>query len=188
MGTEQDLIARLRRGDREAQRELYEATSGRIYGVLLKITRNKDVALELAQETYLRAFTRFKDFTGRSSPEGWLYRIAVNEALQYLRRQKSEGEHMRALWHRRGRYSGEAAAALRLDVQAVLARLDPIDRTILVLRYQEGMDYRTIAQVLECEAGTVASRLNRARARLREKLADAYAPREEIRGDFHQRN
>lgn len=187
-GSEQDLLARLREGDREAQRELYEATVEQVYGVLLRMTRSEDVAFELAQETYLRAFTHFDGFTGGSALATWLYRIAVNGALQHIRRRDRERRRLQTLGRQDWRSRDEPSADLKLDVQAALAILDPMDQTVLVLRYQEGLDYRTIGQVLDCEAGTVASRLNRARAKLREKLADSYATREETRADHHQRN
>ncbi len=65
--TEQELVERCREGDREAQRELYDRTSGPVYRLLLKMTASPDDAFDLAQETYLKAFTRINQFDGRSS-------------------------------------------------------------------------------------------------------------------------
>ncbi|RME38752.1 MAG: sigma-70 family RNA polymerase sigma factor, partial [Planctomycetota bacterium] len=86
---ERDLIARCRQGDRNARRTLFERTSDRIYRLLLRMTGNADDAFDLAQETYLRAFTEIGKFDGRSNVATWLYRIAVNEALQCLRRRRT---------------------------------------------------------------------------------------------------
>lgn len=183
--TDAELIKGCKRGDREAQQELYVRTSEKIYGLLLRMTRNPDAAFDLAQDAYLRAFSRIGQFNGESSLATWLYRIAVNEALQFLRRKKplelvkrSENEFPT------GVDDAEKIDA-RLDLDEALRRMYPEDRAILLLRYQEGLDYRDIAAVLDCPAGTVASRLNRARHSVRELLAGAYETVEESQGTTH---
>jgi RNA polymerase sigma-70 factor (ECF subfamily) len=196
MQQEPDLIQRCREGDPQAQRELYDLTVGRIYRLLLRLTHNEQDAFDLAQETYLRAFTKLGEFGGRSSFATWVYRIAVNEALQFLRREnRGQGA---APFDPAGRNripdfagdpkmeaGGEDQTISRLDLNDALEELAPIDRTMLLLRYQEGLDYRAIGEITGCPEGTVASRLNRARSRLREKLADGYATREEIAPAVH---
>ncbi|MEK7730641.1 MAG: RNA polymerase sigma factor, partial [Planctomycetota bacterium] len=121
----------------------------------------------------------------------WLHRIAVNEALQYLRRAQTLRRKSIRLWRtdraattRRRRDASEAVTG-RLDVEDALAQLPPDDRAIVLLRYQEGLDYRTIAEVTGFPEGTVASRLNRARERLRNILKQGYASVEENRVVVH---
>ena len=199
MQLERDLIRRCREGDAQAQRELYDLTIERIYRLLLRLTRNEQDAFDLAQETYLRAFTKLDDFGARSCFATWVYRIAVNEALQFLRRE-NRGQSGRQttpadptaracaadLALDQGMDTGtEDQTISRLDLNDALDDLAPIDRSILLLRYQEGLDYRAIGEITGCPEGTVASRLNRARVRLREKLADGYAPREGIAAEVH---
>jgi len=170
--TEQELIAGCQRGERDAQRALYERTSERIYRLLLRMTRCPAAAEDLAQETYLKAFAAIATFEGRSSLDAWLYRIALNEALQAARRRPTlllDPEHAA---RRPAKADDAQAAALRLDLESALAKLEPMDRAVLLLRHQEGLDYRAIAEVTQVAMGTVASRLNRARARLRALLAD----------------
>ncbi len=75
---------------------------------------------------------------------------------------------------------------MKMDVAAALADVEPDDRAILLLRYQDGLDYEALAAVLECPAGTIASRLNRARRRIREKLEKDYGIDEETVGVRHQ--
>lgn len=171
------LIERRRRGERAAQRELYERTAGRIYGLLLKMTRNPDEAFDLAQQTYLRAFDRIRKFDGTSSVTTWLYRIAVNEALQAARRSRTARRAGESLG-RTASAEGRSAIDLRMDIDEAMRNLSEDDRLILFLRYREGLDYGAISHVMELPAGTVASRLNRARDRLRKKLK-SYAPAEE---------
>ena len=91
--TERELVELCRRGDRQAQRALYDQTAEAIYRLALRMTRNADDAFDVAQDTYVRAFTRIEQFDGRSSLATWLHRIAVNEALQLLRRRKNEQHH-----------------------------------------------------------------------------------------------
>jgi RNA polymerase sigma-70 factor (ECF subfamily) len=177
--TEQELIKRCGEGNREAQQELYDRTSQHIYRLLLRMTGNPDDAFDLAQETYLTAFAWMGRFDGRSSVATWLYRVAVNEALQFLRRARRTRGKLQEIVPHNGIESDIERSTIRLDVNDALAAIAPTDRAMLLLRYQEGLDYRAIAEVAECAAGTVASRLNRARHALREALRKSYAFREE---------
>lgn len=183
--TEEALVQRCCDGDREAQGEFYARTSRRIYRLLLRMTGSAETAADLTQETYLRAFTRIQDFDARSTVATWLYRVAVNEALQHLRRQQRERGRLQSVLPDVPAPGSEDHQTANLDVTDALVALTPDDRAVLLLRYQEGLDYRRMATVLECAEGTVASRLNRARARLGELLGEAYAVREEKRIGGH---
>lgn len=186
--TEQELIQRCRDGDREAQRELYDRTSGRIYRLLFKMTASSDDAFDLAQETYLKAFTRISEFDGRSSVATWLYRVAVNEALQFLRRASRTRAKLQEIDPESGTESDIERTTVRLDVNDALAAIAPTERAMLLLRYQDGLDYRAIAEVVGCAPGTVASRLNRARRGLRGILQKSYAAKEEREHGVHPKD
>lgn len=186
--SEFELIAGCKRGDRSAQRELYTRTSEKVYRLLVKMTRNLDTAYDLAQEAYLKAFSRINQFNGESSLGTWLYRIAVNEALQFLRRKGSLSLVSECDPADASAAGDSRAVALRMDVNAGLDQLEANERAILILRYQEGLDYRAIAEVMDCPAGTVASRLNRARDRLRQVLGSDYGASEERTGEKHPMN
>ena len=171
---ESKLVEGCRRGDREAQQELYVQTSPQVYSLILRMTGRREDAFDLTQETYIRAFAKISQFDGRSSLATWLYRIAVNEVRQFLRKAATERTTIQALQDRAARPS-PPPGDVGLDVDAALATLPPTDRMILILRYEHGRDYRTIAEACDITIGTVASRLNRARARVREWLESAYA-------------
>ena len=171
---DRDLIERCRAGEREAQRQLFEQTSGRIYRLLLRMTGNPDDASDLTQETYVKGLQRLEQFDGRSAITSWFYRIAMNEALQFRRRQSVGTVKLHALASTRPTEAHGPATDLRLDLEVALAELPSDDRALLLLRYQEELDYRGIADVFECAEGTVASRLSRARDRLREILRKSY--------------
>lgn len=175
--TPEELVEACRRGDPDAQRALYDATCDRVYRLLLRMTRNSQDAFDLAQETYLKAFTRIGQFDAAASVTTWLYRIAVNEALQFLRSDKRRLQRIQAQTPPGPDLRPTEAVDARLDVEAGLARLPEFERALLVLRYMEGMDYAEMARVLDRPAGTIASGLNRARRLLREAMGDE--PREE---------
>jgi len=173
------IIKRCQAGDREAQRHVYQDTSERLYRLILRIVRNESDAFDVAQDTYVRAFTQIGKFDERSSFYTWLCRIAVNEALQFRRREIARTRREAAV----GRIShsqNDNSVDARLDIEAALAQLSIDDRAILLLRYQEGLDYQTIATITGCESGTVGSRLTRARERIRAILRREYAEGEEI--------
>lgn len=174
-----DLVERCRRGDRKAQHEVYAQTSERVYRILLRITGRSEDALDLAQESYFRAFTRIHQFNGESSFFTWLCRIAVNEALQFVRRDVAARANREASASQIRLNCGTEESDTKLDIDAALARLAPKERALLLLRYQEGLDYKAIAEVTDNPPGTVASRLNRARDRLRQFLKKSYGRVEE---------
>ncbi|MFQ5501088.1 MAG: RNA polymerase sigma factor [Phycisphaerae bacterium] len=183
---ERELVEQCRKGERDAQRALYDRTVDRIYRLLLRMTHSEEDAFDLAQETYVRAFTRIDRFDGRSSVETWIYRIAVNEALGFIRRTGRERVHLRTLASERpDRVESSEACESRIDLEDALAALEPSDRTMLLLRYEQGLDYRTIAAVMECAEGTVASRLNRSRRRLRDLLDRGCEAGEETEATEH---
>jgi RNA polymerase sigma-70 factor (ECF subfamily) len=177
--TERQLIQRCRRGDREAQRELYAQTSQRIYGLLLKMTRHAEDARDLTHDTYVLAFQRMDQFDERGPLAAWLSRIAVNAALQFFRRSQRERLHLKLAPLGENAADSQDQHAEEMDLREALDKLDPTDRTILVLRYHQGLNYRQIADVMECPEGTVASRLNRAREKMHALLEDSQTPREE---------
>lgn len=186
---EKALVEGCRRGDREAQRNLFEQTSDRVYRLLLRMTGNQDDAFDLAQETYVKGLSQIEKFDGRSSIGTWLHRIAVNEALQFLRRRKILRLKLQEAVPSQddGVYEAETMT-VRLDIRAALAEVEPSDRAILLLRYQDALDYRAIAEVVGCAEGTVASRLSRARDRLRDILRKSYDLREETDAGVHPRS
>ncbi len=168
--TDDELIRRCREQDRDAQHALYENHAKPLYRLALRLTGNPEDAADALQEAFVSAFTHIDRFTGKSSPATWLYRITVNEALQLLRRRKRSAEKLRQVPVAAAEASGSVRADARMDLEAALADLPDDDRAILILRHQQDLSYAEIAEVLGLAPGTVASRLNRARSRLRSRL------------------
>jgi RNA polymerase sigma-70 factor, ECF subfamily len=173
--TEDQIVTGCQRGDRQAQRALYELTSERVYRVLLRILGNPEDAFDVAQDAYLLIFARIGQFGGQSRLTTWVHRIAVNEALQSLRKRRVRERTLEAARQESGSGNNDPrhTADARLDVEAALLRLPEAERVLIVLRYFEGMDYDEMSRVLEKPPGTIASGLNRARQALRTLLGDS---------------
>ena len=165
------IVAACQRGDRAAQRELYEHCNLRVFRLAVRMVGIQD-ASDLAQQVFLRVYRTIQQFSGRSGFETWLYRLTVNECLQSLRYAKRRPHE--ALDHepaaRCTRVSREMQA--REVLELALQRLDPDLRSVFLLREVERLGYRELAETLETSEGTVASRLNRARSKLKEYLLD----------------
>lgn len=183
--TEAELVEGCRQGHRDAQHALFERTSERIYRTMLRMTGNAEDAFDLTQEAFVKAFSQIAQFNGRAAVTTWLYRIAVNEALQLMRRRGSLRIKLEEAGQARPAVRETPDTDARLDVEAALQALPPMDRSVLVLRYQEGLDYQQIAETLGCSEGTVASRLNRARHRVRSLLGAGYGSGEEDEAAEH---
>ncbi|HVA77437.1 MAG TPA: sigma-70 family RNA polymerase sigma factor [Candidatus Binataceae bacterium] len=180
-GDEAELIDRARKGDSEAFGVLVERYQRRVANVALAVVHNQDDAIELAQETFVRAYENLAKFESRSSFSTWLYRIAANLAIDFWRR---EGRHvvlrgedaeneMRRLPSDRGdSFKAASHKELSARLTAALEELTPEHRTVILLREVEGLSYDEISEALQCPRGTVMSRLHYARSRLRTLLKD----------------
>ena len=170
---EDRIVQRCRDGDREAQRELYALTADRAYRVLLRLTCNPEDTFDLVQETYLRVFAKIHQFDGRCGIMTWVYRIAVNEGLQFLRQRKRHDQAVREGTSVGASDSGAATVDTRLDIEEALTQLSASDRALIVLRHFEELTYAEMEEILDRPPGTIASGLNRARHGLRELLEGA---------------
>jgi RNA polymerase sigma-70 factor (ECF subfamily) len=183
------LVERWRRGDISAIERLVGKYQGRIYNLILKICANPETAAELTQDTFVKIIENVDRFESRSSFYTWAFRIAVNLTLNYCKRKTTvKWTSLDAETAVDDEQAHQALSAILRDekspdpsqiaenrelcrlVQIALGKLDEEQRTIVVLRDIEGMDYAQIAEVLAVVPGTVKSRLSRARAALRQLL------------------
>jgi len=178
---ERELVNRARRGDREAFGALIQRYQQRVAGVARALVHNPDDAVELAQETFIRAYQNLRSFEGRSSFSTWLYRIASNLAIDWRRRESrhsiAHGEEAEKELDRIPSAQGDSfrAAArgeLSQKVRQALKELTPEHRQVILLREMEGLSYEEISAILSCPKGTVMSRLHYARSHLRTLLKD----------------
>jgi len=167
--SEAELVRACQRGDRRAQHILYERYVLRVFALVRRMV-GEDEAFDITQDVFVRVLTKIGEFRGQSALTTWIHRVAVNEVLQRLRRRSRQQIAMERLAQARAANPGAVEPDVRLDLDAALAELPEDARAILLLRYQQGLSYAEIAEVLEIPAGTVASRLNRAREQVRRRL------------------
>ena len=159
-------------GDRAALRELYERTRDRVYRLMVRMAGRQD-GEDLTQQTYVRAFEKLDQFKGSAKFETWLYRIAANEALQHLRRERVRKTVPLETAPTAKAENTLLQKELAESLHVALEQLDPELRTILSLKEDSGLSYQQIAAAMDIPEGTVGSRLNRARRELAQLLADS---------------
>lgn len=167
---DRDLIAKARRGGVEAYNLLISRWEKRIFNYLLRLVRDREDALDLSQEVFLKAYQNLGKLedAGRYGP--WLFRIAHNEAFSLLRKRKPEGDAEPPP-------TGEARSfrmfpiELTLAVESALARLSADQREAVILKIYQGFKFEEMAEVLSCPVSTVKSRLYTALDLLKDTLA-----------------
>ncbi|MEK7402175.1 MAG: RNA polymerase sigma factor [Gemmatimonadota bacterium] len=170
---EPELIARVVAGDRLAARELYDAQAPRVFRLAFRLTGDEDLAREMTQETFVRAFAQLDRFRGESALSTWLHRVTlsvVSNAMRKVNRFRArETDLDEALTI--SAPAREADPDLKDSLQRAIDELPEIYRTTLVMHDVEGYTHEEIANVLGVAEGTCKSRLSVARATLREKLS-----------------
>ena len=181
-----EVVRAARRGDREAFRELVERYQRKVVSVALGMVHNPDDALEIAQETFVKAFQNLANFKGESSFYTWLYRIAVNRAIDLQRRERrhptvpledenvsGDGYQDTLKEERLGDpYQETHAREIGDRVKEAIDELTPDHKAVILLREVEGLSYDEISRVMQCSKGTVMSRLHYARKKLQKRLKD----------------
>jgi RNA polymerase sigma-70 factor (ECF subfamily) len=185
-----DAIRRCRAGDREAFSELVDRWQDRIFGALHRMVRDAETARDLAQETFVRAYTKLDGFEGGSAFGTWLHAIALNQVRGEMRKRSALKRHdplsldaLREAADVDPRDSSMTAPELLSTAEqcsrlrAELDRLDPEHREVVVLREFQDLSYEEIAEIVGVPVGTVRSRLFRARTELRDRMLRDEAPR-----------
>ncbi|MBI4966131.1 MAG: sigma-70 family RNA polymerase sigma factor [Desulfomonile tiedjei] len=187
---EQDnlVIAKVIAGDYDAFEELVERYQGRIYRHLRKMVGDGQVAEDLLQETFLSAYKGLKGFAGASSFSTWLFRIATNAALMYLRKSRPDSvEYDDDIKPRTDLPFFPASAEFcntpldillsdegRRKIEEAIDGLPVLYRSVMVLRDVEGFSLEEVSKIMDSSVAAVKSRLHRARNSVRETLSAYY--------------
>lgn len=188
--SDSELVALARKGDKEAFRQLFERYEKKVLSIALGMVSNPEDAMEIVQDTFVKAYENLQGFKGESSFYTWLFRIAVNRAIDVRRQYRrnpttglqeefgypdSDEPYDEFLGDPEGMMDPVRQAEAReisRRVAAAVAELTPYHKAVILLREVEGLSYEEISQVMECSKGTVMSRLHYARKKLQSKLKD----------------
>jgi RNA polymerase sigma-70 factor (ECF subfamily) len=183
---EQELVRRARKGDLGAYDDLVRRYQERIYATVYHMTSNHEDANDLAQEAFIKAFQALKSFKGGSSFYTWIYRIAVNKTINFLKQRKNKtqmslddldfnAEHdpdLVALISDKTPRREANLAELHEKLNEAMQRLSESHRMVVTLHDIQGMSHEDIAKIMDCNIGTVRSRLFYARQQLQAYLSD----------------
>lgn len=172
-----DLVQRAQAGDDQAFRELVERHGAKVYSTAMRVTGNRSAAEDVVQETFLKVYRRLDRFDRRARFSTWLYRVAMNSAIDHVRRERRRGESAAGAAmldslaeagpsQERLVSSGEIAGAVREGLAAMSAR----ERVAFVLRHYEGRPVAEIAQILGLRTNACKSTIFRAVQKLRTTL------------------
>ncbi len=194
--TDTNLVKLARNGDRQAFQELVERYQRKVFGLCYGMVRNKDDAMDMVQETFVKVFKNLERFEGNSSFYTWTYRIATNVCIDFLRKAKrartvdyddgirrddSVDDGGMLLPSRLGLNPAKVYGRRELleKIENALEQLSPAHRQAILLREVQGLSYQEMADVMEISIGTVMSRLHHARKNMQKHLADY------VEGDLH---
>jgi RNA polymerase sigma-70 factor (ECF subfamily) len=184
--SEQELVKLARRGDLSAYDELVRRYQERIYATIYHMTANHEDANDLAQEAFIKAFHALKSFKGGSSFYTWVYRIAVNKTINFLKQRKNRSqmslndldfnaEHdpdLVALISDKTPRREVNLTELQEKLNEAMQKLSDPHRLVVTLHDVQGLSHEEIAKIMECNIGTVRSRLFYARQQLQAHLSD----------------
>ncbi len=165
-----DLIKKARRGAVEAYNLLVSRWEKRVFNYLLRLVRDREDALDLAQEVFLKAYQNLGKLEDAARFGPWLFRIAHNEAFSLLRKRRPEDDEVPES-DGRGQSFRMYPVELSLAVERALERLSADQREAVVLKIYQGFKFEEMAEVLDCPVSTVKSRLYTALDLLKVTLA-----------------
>lgn len=173
------LIVRCQEGDPSSFETLFYVYRDDVFRFAYLVVRDSNQAQDVVQESFLKIYRSIERFQFRSSFRSWLYRIVVNEAVTLLRRKKlkeilglgTEGELNEPVGREWQPEEAAIESEMRSTLKWAIAQLDPLHRSVVVLKYYHEFSDTEIAQVMGCPPGTVKSRLHRAKELIRHSVA-----------------
>jgi len=183
--TDKELVKRVQKGDKGAFDLLVLKYEQKIVNLVMRYVRDPELALDISQEAFIKAYRALPRFRGDSAFYTWLYRIAVNTAKNYLAAQRRRPMDIELDMQDPDQYGLHAklketdtpeGLTISQELQEVLERaIDALPddlRTAIILRELDGMSYEEIAQTMDCPVGTVRSRIFRARDAIGKKVGN----------------
>jgi RNA polymerase sigma-70 factor (ECF subfamily) len=175
-----DLISRCQQGEQDALKEIFNLYHKKVYRIAYGVVRQREEALDIVQEVFIKLFRSIKNFKGKSHFYTYLYRMAMNTAIDHTRKRKKSSA---ISLNEEGFLEPSDGVEKRPDslllekeleerVKQALEKLPVDQKKTLIFREVEGLSYGEIAEAMECSIGTVMSRLHYGRKRMQELLKD----------------
>jgi RNA polymerase sigma-70 factor (ECF subfamily) len=181
-----ELVERARQGDLPAYDQLVRRYQERVYATVYHMTSNHEDANDLTQESFIKAYRALRSFKGDSSFYTWIYRIAINKTINFLKQRKNRihlslndldlnAEHdpdLVALVSEKTPRRAMNLAELQEKLNTAMQKLSETHRLVVTLHDVQGLPHEEIARIMDCNVGTVRSRLFYARQQLQGHLSD----------------
>ena len=180
------LVQRSKKGDTSAYDELVRRYQERVYATVYHMTANHEDANDLAQETFIKGYQALNSFKGDSSFYTWVYRIAVNKTINFLKQRKNKvhislndldfnaenDPDLVALISEKTPRRDISLSELQEKLNAAMLKLSEVHRLVVTLHDVQGLSHDEIGKIMDCNIGTVRSRLFYARQQLQAYLSD----------------
>ncbi len=177
---ETEIISRCQQGDQEALKEIFDKYHEKVYRIAYGVVRQREEALDVVQEVFIKLFRSIKNFKGRSHFYTYLYRMVMNTAIDHKRK---AGKQFMSSLDEEGSFEPSEEAEkgpervllqkeLEERVKLAMDKLPDEQRAALIYRDVEGLSYQEMAEAMGCSIGTVMSRLHYGRKRMQESLKD----------------
>lgn len=171
--SDQDLVERSRNGDGAAFEEIYRLHAGRVYNLACRLTGSVADGEDLLQDIFVAVYRKLGSFKGESALGTWIYRLATNQCLDFLRSRQGKARQVTDPLETEPAAPTPSTRPLqadRLDLERAIAQLPPGYRAAFVLHDVEGFEHAEIGQLLGIAEGTSKSQVHKARLRIREYL------------------
>jgi RNA polymerase sigma-70 factor (ECF subfamily) len=177
---ETEMISRCQQGDQEALKEIFEKYHKKVYRIAYGVVRQREEALDIVQEVFVKLFRSIKNFKGRAHFYTYLYRMVMNTAIDHKRK---AGKQFMSSLDEEGSFQppddvekGPERILLQKEleerVKLAMDKLPSEQKAALIFRDVEGLSYQEMAEAMGCSIGTVMSRLHYGRKRMQESLKD----------------
>ncbi len=173
---DEDLVAQARTGDAVAFEELVRRYRNDVYALSYHYVRNREEAWDISQEVFIKSYRSLAGFRGEAGFKTWLMRITANQCKDYLKKRRlptvdlGEEDHERFAGDSPDPGAQADAAELGKVIEQAIEALPEIHKTAFVLREYHDLSYQEMADVMQCNVGTVMSRLHHARRKLQQAL------------------
>lgn len=168
---DEELFERIRRGDKDAFRELYEASYKPLYAFLLSLTQNSEDAQDLLQDTYVQIYQKCHLYKKEGNPMAWIMKVAKNLFLMKYRKEKEKQFVCYEDMENELGFAQIGDVDNKLLLETMFSELSQEDREIIIMHDVSGMKFKEIALVADKPIGTVLARYNRSIRKLQKKFS-----------------